>query len=873
MIAALFRGFSRAVLRLRYSIEVFGLEDVAAKGNRGILFLPNHPALVDPVIVMSELHRRFQPRSLADRDQISPPGVRFLARKMGARSLPDVAKYGEACRPEVERILAECIEGLKAGENLLLYPGGHLMHARHEDLGGTSAVATILEQIPDLRVVLVRSRGLWGSSFSWALGRPPHLMSSLRKGAGYLLGNLLFFAPRRRVSVEFREPADLPRRQGRAALNRFMEAYFNEGATPNTYVPHLFWEGSGTQVLPEPEPPHIEGDLNEVPVATRELVVTQLRELTGLTEITENATLARDLGMDSLGRMELQMWIEREFGFQDIDPESLRTVSDVMLAACGRTVGAGPKALKPIPAAWFRKSVIPVGVPPGSTLTEIFLKQAALGPDRVLAADQTGGVRTYRNVLTGILALRPHFAALEGTYVGLMLPATAGASTLYLALLFAGKIPVMVNWTVGSRNLVHGLDLLEVKHVITAAQLVTKVESQGTDLSGIRNRLVLLEEVGKRLGKGAKLLALLKAYLNWSDLRKAPVQDTAVVLFTSGSENLPKAVPLTHGNLLGNVRDLALFFAFSPDERMIGILPPFHSFGLTCTVILPFCNGFRVVYHPNPTEGLALARIVEAYGVTMLVGTPTFLQGITRAAKDEQLQPLRTVITGGEKCPESLYEVLGRRWPKLTVQEGYGITECSPVISGNTEDDPRHGSIGVMLASVEHAIVDLDTGKRVEPGKAGMLLVRGPSVFGGYLHFAGPSPFQDFEGKSWYRTGDLVRQDADGIFYFAGRLKRFVKLGGEMVSLPAVEEALLARFGREDDEEIVLAVEATPVDTNPELVLFTLRDIPREAANAAIRDAGLSPIHNIRLVKQVEQIPVLGTGKTDYRALKGLLGG
>lgn len=873
MIAALFRGFCRRVLRLRYSIEVFGVEDVAARGNRGILFLPNHPALMDPVIVMSELHRRFKPRSLADKDQISPPMVNFLARKMGARPLPDVAKYGEACRPEVERVLAECIEGLKAGENLLLYPGGHLMHARYEDLGGTSAVETILEKVPDVRIVLVRSRGLWGSSFSWALGRPPHLMSVLRRGAGYLLANLLFFAPRRRVSVELQEPKDLPRAEGRAALNRYMEAYFNDGATPNTYVPHTFWEGGGTQVLPEPEPPRIEGDVNEVPHATRELVLAQLREMTGLAEILDDATLARDLGMDSLGRMELQMWIEREFGFPDIDPESLRTVADVLLAACGRTVGAGPKALKPVPLAWFRKSSIPAGVPEGTTLTEVFLKQAALGPDRVLAADQTSGARTYRNVLTGILALRPHFAALEGRYVGLMLPATAGASTLYLALLFAGKIPVMVNWTVGARHLVHGLDLLGVKHVITAAQLVSKVEAQGTDLSGIRDRFVLLEEVGKRLGKGAKLLALLKAYMNWSDLLKAPVPETAVVLFTSGSESLPKAVPLSQANLLANIRDLAAFFAFSPDERMIGILPPFHSFGLTCTVLLPFCNGFRVVYHPNPTEGLALARIIEAYGVTMLVGTPTFLQGVTRAARDEQLQSLRTVITGAEKCPDSLYEVLARRWPKLTVQEGYGITECSPVISGNTEDDPHPGSIGVMLRSVEHAIVDLDTGERVEPGRPGMLLVRGPAVFNGYLHFEGPSPFQDFEGKSWYRTGDLVRQDSDGIFWFAGRLKRFVKLGGEMVSLPAVEEALLARFGRDEDEEIILAVEATPADSNPELVLFTVRDIPREAANIAIRAAGLSPIHNIRIVRKLEKIPLLGTGKTDYRALKGLLGG
>ena len=872
MIADLFRGFSRRLLRLRYRIEVFGVEEVASKGTRGILFLPNHPALVDPVIVMSELHHHFKPRSLADKDQVSPPGVSFLARKMGARTMPDVAKYGEACRPEVERVLGECIEGLKAGENLLLYPGGHLMHARTEDLGGTSAVETILEKIPDLRIVLVRSRGLWGSSFSWASGRPPQLMSALRKGAGYFLGNLLFFGPRRPVSVELREPTDLPRTQGRAALNRYMEAFYNDGATPNIYVPHTFWEGGETRVLPEPEPPRIEGDLNEVPAATRDQVMAQLKEMTGLQDISMDATLARDLGMDSLGRMELQMWIEREFGFHDIDPESLHAVPDVLLAACGRTVGAGPKALKPIPPAWFRKSPVSVEVPAGTTLTEVFLNQAARAPGRVLAADQTSGVKTFRDVLTGVLALRPHFAALEGTYVGLMLPASAGATTLYLALLFAGKIPVMVNWTVGSRNLVHGLNLLGVKQVITAGQLVAKVESQGTDLSCIRDRFVLMEDVGRRLGKGAKLLALLKARFNWSELWNAQIQETAVVLFTSGSESLPKAVPLTHGNLLANVRDMAAFFSFSPDERMIGILPPFHSFGLTCTMLLPMCVGFRAVYHPNPTEGLALARITEAYGVTMLVGTPTFLQGITRAAKDEQLQSLRTVITGAEKCPESLYEVLGRRWPELTVQEGYGITECSPVVCGNTEDDPRQGSIGLMLASVAYAIVDLDTGERVEPGRPGMLLVRGPSIFSGYLHYDGPSPFQEFEGKSWYRTGDLVRQEPDGILYFAGRLKRFVKLGGEMVSLPAVEEALIARFGHEDDEEINIAVEATPVESNPELVLFTIRDISREAANAAIRDAGLSPIHNIRLVRRVEKIPLLGTGKTDYRALKVMLG-
>ena len=423
---------------------------------------------------------------------------------MGARPLPDVAKYGEACRSEVEGVIQACIEGLKAGENLLLYPSGHLAHGCIEDLGGASAVETILAKAPEVRVVLVHTRGLWGSCFSWAAGRPPRLLEALRKGTGCLLANFLFFSPRRAVSLELKEFPDLPRGQGRVALNRFMEAYYNQDPTPNTYVPYTLWEGGGPRVLPEPEPPRLEGDVREVPAATRDQVLAQLREMTGRQEIGDGHTLARDLGMDSLGRMELQLWLEREFGYPDIDPESLVSVADVLLAACGRTVGAGAKVLEPVPPAWFRKAAVPVAVPPGGTLTEAFLAQAARGPDRVLAADQRSGAKTFRDVLAGILVLRPRFAALPGEYVGLMLPASAGVSTLYLALLFAGKVPVMVNWTVGSRNLVHGLDLLGVRHVVTSSQLVARVEAQGVDLSSVKDRFLSVEEIGRSPRPGSQ---------------------------------------------------------------------------------------------------------------------------------------------------------------------------------------------------------------------------------------------------------------------------------------------------------------------------------------------------------------------------------
>lgn len=520
---------------------------------------------------------------------------------------------------------------------------------------------------------------------------------------------------------------------------------------------------------------------------------------------------------------------------------------------------------------WLGVANLPPMIPPGRTLTEVFLAQAARNPGRAVLADATSGVKTYRDVITGILALKPAMEAVPGPYVGIMLPASVGSAILFLAAVFAGKTPVVLNWTAGLRNMIQGLDLLEVRQVFTARALVSKLEDQGVPLQGLEDRFIYLEGLAKGLPLSRKLWAKASSYLSWAALRRAPVADTAAVLFTSGSENIPKVVPLTHGNLLANLRDALEAIRFREDDAIIGFLPPFHAFGLTCTLLLPLLGGVRVAYHPNPTEARALARLIAKFRCTLMVGTPTFLHAILRVARDEQLQALRLVVTGAEKCPEPLYQSIARRWPHMVVLEGYGITECSPVVSVNREDGVRHCTIGRLLPSLTHAIVDPDTGARV-PGQAGgMLLVRGPSVFAGYLHHDGPSPFQLLDGHAWYRTGDLVREDADGVLTFTGRLKRFVKLGGEMVSLPAVEEALLNRFMREEDTEPVLAVEATPAELNPDVVLFTSRDITREEANAALKAAGLSGIHNIRVVHRLEAIPLLGTGKTNYRALKELL--
>jgi len=862
---------AKILLALRYDIKITGLVQIAAKGKTGIVFLPNHPALIDPVILYTYLKRKFAPRGFGDQDQVNRFLIRFFAKRWGVRTVPSIAGYGPAARARVEQVLDESIEGLKQGENLIIWPAGRLCHSRTESLGANSSVERILQNCPDVRVVLIRTTGLWGSAFGWASGREPMVAPVLRKGFFAILANAILFTPRRKVTIELYEPAHLPGKADRNTFNRFLEAFYNAKDVHNTYVPYTIWEKKGATLLPEPAPPKLETDYSSVPQSTRRIVIEHLCELTGISHLNDTDLLAADLGMDSLARTDLLLWLEKEFGLRQADADAMQTVGDCLLAACGRFVYSTPFSLKPVPPRWFsRRNAHRVTMPAGVQLTQIFLEQAAKHPDTPAIADQTSGVRTYRDIAAACIVLKDAVGRLEGDYIGIMLPGSVAADVFYLAALFAGKTPVMVNFTAGARNITNSLDLLGVKHILTAKALVDRIALQGLDLSEIEGRFVFVEELAAKLSRMTKLRGWLASYISWRTLRKAKVSQTAVVIFTSGSETVPKAVPLTHSNLIANMRAVLDVVPIYETDRLIGFLPPFHSFGLTVTMLLPLCAAAQIVYHPNPTEADALAKTLEAYGVTLLIGTPTFLGGIVRIANDKQLSTLRLAVTGAEKCPKKVYEQLEAKCANAVVLEGYGVTECSPIIALNDPGKPEPFSIGKLLPNLDYILADPDTFLPRTPPCSGILLVRGPSVFDGYLNYDGKSPFVEVDGKDWYNTGDLVSIDADGLLTFSGRLKRFVKLGGEMVSLPAIEAVLQSHFASEDDKGPVLAIEAAD-EESPELILFTTLDIDRETANRKIREAGLSGLHSIRKVIKLEEMPLLGTGKTNYRKLKQLI--
>ncbi|MGC9259583.1 MAG: AMP-binding protein [Phycisphaerae bacterium] len=863
---------ARLALRLRYRVRVEGITEIKAKGCRGILFLPNHPAFIDPVIMVAHLYQPFAVRPLSAEDQIAKPLFRLLANTVRVLPIPQMSGLERGKTDRVQHALDRCVAALRQGDNVLLYPAGRLMRQQYTDLGGTSAVARILAQQPELRVVLVRTTGLWGSSFGWGAGTPPRLGRALTAHLHDLLLSGICFAPKRSVHIMLVEKEDFPRRAGRAEINRYLESFYNQEAPPARYVPYSIWERGRERDLPAP-PSESRRSTQAVPPATEKIVLDYLREVTARPEITPGQQLAHDLGLDSLAIMDLMAWLEQEFGATVAAVESLETVGDVMLAACGKLAANAEDSAIPLPGPrWLMKEDHGrVQLPDGRTIQEVFLAQVRRYPDRVVAADPQRGCRSYRDLLTAIFALREEIQKISDPRVGIMLPASVVADTVFLAVLFSGKTPVMMNWTTGLRNMTYGMQVTGVGRILTADALLNRLAAQGIDLAAIQDRMIPLEKLAGSIGRRAKLRAAVLARCNWRSLKRAVPSDIAVILFTSGSESLPKAVPLTHENLLTNMRDALNCFYIRRDDRFIGMLPPFHSFGLNAAMLLPILAGVRVVHYPNPNDVPALVRIIENYQVSILLGTPTFVSNIVRGGGKNAFSSLRICVTGAEKCPASVYASLHSSCPNASILEGYGITECSPFVAVVREDDIRPGYIGIPFPSIQWAIVDEAAQQPAAVGQPGMLLLRGPSIFNGYLGNKNASPFVHWAGQTWYRTGDLVKVDVTGYLTFVGRLQRFVKLGGEMISLPAIEEVLEQQFPVTTDSGPTLAVIASASDDAAELVLVSTRALDRLAANAAIRKAGLSGLHHIRAVVQMEKLPVLGTGKIDYRTLESMI--
>jgi long-chain-fatty-acid--[acyl-carrier-protein] ligase len=328
-------------------------------------------------------------------------------------------------------------------------------------------------------------------------------------------------------------------------------------------------------------------------------------------------------------------------------------------------------------------------------------------------------------------------------------------------------------------------------------------------------------------------------------------------------------VPLTHLNITNDLHGTFELMKIENKTIFLGFLPPFHSFGFTALVACPLVTGIRVAYTPNPTDAREVLKILKHTRSNLLVGTPGFLKMFMAVGSAYYFKSVRYVISGAEAMPLAIKELFDSLTTNAKLLEGYGITECAPILSANPVERQKMNSVGRFIPGIEPLILNLETGEQAPTGQSGMIYVRGKNVFHGYLGEEPINPFEEINGKTYYKTGDLGYMDEDGYLFITGRLKRFIKISGEMISLPFIEKILLEKYA--DPEKQVLAVEGSDKLTPAQIVLFTILPLNLDEINDYLLNNGVAPIAKIKRIIEIDEIPVLGTGKTDYKVLQKMI--
>jgi acyl-[acyl-carrier-protein]-phospholipid O-acyltransferase/long-chain-fatty-acid--[acyl-carrier-protein] ligase len=542
------------------------------------------------------------------------------------------------------------------------------------------------------------------------------------------------------------------------------------------------------------------------------------------------------------------------------------------------TVSFGAPLPKPVTAWAARQAVEELGSEAaeltrerGATLPARFVRQARRHWSKFAMADSTGRELTYGRALTAalLLAAEVRRKADSQKMIGLLLPATVGGALANQGVSLAGKVPVNLNFTGGKEAMEYATAQCEIRTVITSKVFLAKAKLEAP--AGA----VYLEDIMASIGEAQKIRALIKARLAptaWLTPKGDP-NDLATVIFSSGSTGVPKGIMLSHFNLATNVDAVLQIFSLDERDRIIGVLPLFHSFGFMATIWLPLFAGAGVVYHPNPNDAKVIGELIHKHHGTFLLSTPTFCGTYMRKCTREQFASLRFVVVGAEKLREPVRKEFEEMFG-IDLLEGYGMTEMSPVVAVNTRGfregkeiqiGTKHGTVGVPIPGVAVRIVDPDTMQPLPPGQEGMLLVKGPNKMLGYLNDPARTA-QVFHG-GWYITGDMAKVDEDGFLAITDRISRFSKVGGEMVPHLLVEELISKACG-----DAPCVVTGLPDERKGErlAVLYTDPAITPEELWHRLSKTDLPKLWLPKLenIHHVDELPVLGTGKLDLRRVR-----
>ena len=498
---------------------------------------------------------------------------------------------------------------------------------------------------------------------------------------------------------------------------------------------------------------------------------------------------------------------------------------------------------------------------------------------RIGLVDGMDGSKLVRGKVLGVaMALARH---LQKTYpeekrLGVVLPPGKGGLVANLAVILAGKIPVNLNFTSLREAIESATEQAGLRTTITARPMAKRLEDfpWTPDVIHLDEALppmkkkILLWWIAALVVPRTMLARMLK-------LPRVGDHAEAVLLFTSGSSGKPKGVVLSHRNILSNVAQFAIAIDARKNDLLLASLPFFHSFGCTVTLFYPLIESVRALTYPSPLEAKKIAELIQQHRVTVMLATPTFLRAYLRKAEPAQFETLRFLVTGAEKLPRELAAAVEARFGKH-VYEGYGLTETSPVVSVNLPEVPgqaqptnRPGSTGKMLAGIAAEIRDPDTDAKRSLHETGMLWLRGPNIFEGYLN--APEKNAEVLQDGWFKTGDIGRFDEDGFLFIEGRLSRFSKIGGEMVPHETIEQKILAALKIEEQGERIIAIMGVPDSTKGEaLVLLSSLEIDLAKLRPALAESGVPNLWIPRTIRRVDAIPVLASGKLDLVGCKTL---
>jgi acyl-[acyl-carrier-protein]-phospholipid O-acyltransferase/long-chain-fatty-acid--[acyl-carrier-protein] ligase len=443
-----------------------------------------------------------------------------------------------------------------------------------------------------------------------------------------------------------------------------------------------------------------------------------------------------------------------------------------------------------------------------------------------------------------------------------MIPTSAGCALATVGALMSGRIPVMINYSTGAEaNAKYAQNKCKFKTIITSKALLEKINCPVID------GMVLIEDIMAGVTTGDKLLAALKTKLPvnmiFNTIHKGDEDDTCAILFTSGSEKDPKAVQLTHRNISSNIENFGNYVQISESDILLANLVFFHIFGLTVNLWVSFYYGMTMVSSANPLDFQTISKIARDERPTIMVGTPSFFWGYLNKSEPGDFKSLRLMVAGADKCPDALREGYLKKHG-VTLLEGYGATETSPVISVNSHEFNRPGSTGKVIPNVHVKIENFETGEACKTGEVGKVMVKGDSVMKGY--FDDPELTADALVDGWYNTGDMGFFDEDGYLWHAGRFKRFAKIGGEMVSLVKVENILEKYI----PEGVSCCVVEIPDEKKGSVIVAT---VSAEVHKTEILRKMMNDLPSIALPRQfivIKDLPMMSTGKIDFRSVTGM---